>query len=94
MNCASIILGIIGAPDIKNYAGIVGTLYRSGGHAEQCKLAISFDQVHCSLIPNNKFLMFTARIVFRGLHTAFSNARIQPLGKARILFMPICVKSS
>ena len=33
MNYASI-LGIIGAPDIKNYAGIIGKLYRSGGHAE------------------------------------------------------------
>ena len=31
--------------------------------------------------------MFTARIFFRGLRIAFSNARIQPLRKVRILIV-------
>ena len=38
---------------------------------EHCKLKLSFNQMHSSLTPSNKFLMFTARIFFRGLHTAW-----------------------
>ena len=46
---------------------------------EHCKLAISFDQVHCSLIPSNKFLLLTSSSFFGRLYylyTAFSNASI------------------
>ena len=74
---ASIILGIVGASEHEELCWYVQYTFLIRW-PEYCKLAISFDQVHCSLIPSNKF-MFTARIVFRGLHTAFSNARIQPL---------------
>ena len=35
--------------------------------------------------------MFTARIFFRVLYTAFSNARMQPLKKARILIVTIFI---
>ena len=56
---ASIILGMIGAPEHQE-------LYWHNRHTflirwpEHCKLAIYFNQVHCSLIPSNKFLLFTA----------------------------------
>ena len=62
---ASIILGIIGASEHQElcWHNRYTFLIR---WPEHCKLTISFDQVHCSFIPSNKF---PARIFFRGLHT-------------------------
>ena len=76
---ASIILGIIGVPEHQKlcWHNRYTFLIR---WSEHCILAISFDQVHCILILRK-------RIFFRGLHAAFSNARIQPPRKARILLV-------
>ena len=87
LDYAIIILGIIGAPEHQELCWNTRYTFLIRW-PEHCKLAMSFDQMHCSLIPSNKFLMFTTIIFFRGLHTANNNARIQPLRKVKILIIP------
>ena len=83
---ASIILGIIGAP-VHQELSWHNVYMHFPDQVARTLHAISFDQVHCSLIISNKFLMFTSRTCFRGQHTTFSNAGIQPLRKVRILIV-------